>query len=207
MLLINLREEYPSVKKITTGGEKIKENLIKTFKKIFISAEYINIYASTETGSLLYSNSNYFSIPEKYNHLLKVENGTLWAHKSLLNESSHIKDDWYDTNDLVEFVNDFQFKFVSRSNGYLNTGGFRISPSEIEDKIMAIRGVFDVHIFGKQNSLLGTIICADIIGEGISVQHIKSELSKFSKKHEIPQVIRVVNSFEHITNGKRKLMI
>jgi acyl-coenzyme A synthetase/AMP-(fatty) acid ligase len=207
MLLINLRKEYPSVKKITTGGEKMKENLIRTFKKIFISAEYINIYASTETGSLLYSNSNYFSIPEKYNHHLKIENGTLWVHKSLLNECSQIMDDWYDTNDLVEFVNEFQFKFISRSNGYLNTGGFRVSPSEMEDKIMAIRGVIDVHIFGKQNSLLGTIICADIIGEDISVQYIKSELSKFSEKHEIPQVIRVVNSFEHTTNGKRKLMI
>ena len=55
MLLINLKKEYPSVLKITTGGEKMKNSLINSFKKIFSSAEYINIYASTETGSLLYS--------------------------------------------------------------------------------------------------------------------------------------------------------
>ena len=207
MLLINLEKAYPSVKKITTGGEKIKDNLIQSFKKTFISSEYINIYASTETGSLLYSKSEYFSIPEKYKSHIKVEDDTLWVHKSLLNEVDYMIQEWYDTNDVVEFVNDSQFRFVSRSNGYLNTGGFRISPSEIEDNIMTINGVVDVHVYGKPNSLLGTIICADIIGDEIIVKRIKKELMKLTEKHKVPQIIRVVNSFEYVSNGKKKLMI
>jgi acyl-coenzyme A synthetase/AMP-(fatty) acid ligase len=207
MLLIHLKKLYPSVKKIVTGGEKMKDNLIFSSRNIFISSDYINIYASTETGSLLYSNSELFSIPGRYKTQLKVEDGTLRVHKSLLNEINLTDQDWFDTNDLVEFVSDSQFKFVSRSNGYLNTGGFRISPSEIEDNIMTIIGVDDVHVYGKPNSLLGTIICADVISKDISVKMIKSELIKITEKHKIPQVIRVVNSFEHITNGKKKLMI
>ncbi|MDG1314130.1 MAG: class I adenylate-forming enzyme family protein [Flavobacteriaceae bacterium] len=207
MLLINLEKEYSSVKKITTGGEKMKENLIQSFKKTFISSEYINIYASTETGSLLYSKSDLFSIPKKYKSHIKVENGTLRVHKSLVNEGDHPILDWYDTKDVVEFVNDYQFRFVSRSNGYLNTGGFRIFPSEIENNIMTIKGVLDVHVYGKPNSLLGTIICADIIGEGIIVKKIKTELMKLTEKHKVPQIIRVVNSFEYVSNGKKKLMI
>tara|TARA_B110000971_G_C20014610_1_gene503274 strand:+ start:522 stop:1622 length:1101 start_codon:yes stop_codon:yes gene_type:complete len=207
MLLINLKKEYSSVLKITTGGEKIKKSLIKSFKKIFTSAEYINIYASTETGSLLYSNSEYFSIPKKSESQIKIENNTLKVHKSLLNDVPKNKGDWYDTNDIVEFVNDSQFRFVSRSNGYLNTGGFRISPSQIEDKIQGIEGVRDVHVYGKPNSLLGSIICADVIGKGISSKNLKLELKKQSiEKHLIPQIIRIVDSFEHILNGKKKIM-
>ena len=208
MLLINLEKEYPSVLKITTGGEKIKGSLIRSFKKIFISAEYINIYASTETGSLLYSKSEYFSIPEKNKSQLKIMNHTLMVHQSLLNKVQITNGEWYDTNDIVEFINDTQFKFISRSNGYLNTGGFRISPSQIEDIILTIEGVKDVHVFGKPNSLLGSIICADVIGKGISSKNIKLELKKQSiEKHLIPQIIRIVDSFEHILNGKKKIMI
>ena len=208
MLLINLKKEYSSVLKITTGGEKMKNSLIKSFKKIFPSAEYVNIYASTETGSLLYSKTEYFSIPEKYMSKLKIEDGTLRVHRSLLNEVEKINNDWYDTNDFVEFLDENQFKFVSRSNGYLNTGGFRVSPSQIEETIMEIEGVKDVHVYGKPNSLLGSIICADIIGEGTSAKFIKSELlNKSVEKQMTPQIIRIVDSFEHVSNGKKKIMI
>lgn len=208
MLLINLKKEYKSILKITTGGEKMKNSLIGSFKKTFPSAEFINIYASTETGSLLYSTNEYFSIPEKYMSQLKIEDGTLRVHKSLLNEVEKTNDDWYDTNDLVEFVDKKQFKFVSRSNGYLNTGGSRVSPSQIEEKIMCIKGVKDVHVYGKANSLLGTIICADIIGEDVSSKFIKTELINQSiEKQMIPQVIRIVDFFEHVSNGKKRIMI
>lgn len=208
MLLINLKKEYDSILKITTGGEKMNDSLIKSFKKTFPSAEYINIYASTETGSLLYSTTEYFSIPEKYKSKLKIEDGTLRVHKSLLNDVEKFNNDWYDTNDLVEFVDEKQFKFVSRSNGYLNTGGFRVSPSQIEEKIMEIEGVKDVHVYGRENSLLGSIICADIIGEGVSSKIIKMELINRSvEKQMIPQIIRIVELFEHVSNGKKKIMI
>lgn len=207
MLLIYLEKIYPSIKKITTGGEKMKESLIKSFKKVFVSAEYINIYASTETGSLLYSKSDFFSIPEKYKSKIKVEEGTLRVHKSLLNNINNDTQDWYDTNDIVEYIDETKFKFVSRSNGFLNSGGYRISPLEIEDNILSINGVIDVHVYGKSNSLLGTIICADVIGDSLNVKMIKKEMTKITDKHKLPQVIRIVKSFEHIYNGKKKLMI
>lgn len=208
MLLINLKKQYKSILKITTGGEKMKNILIGSFKKTFPSADYINIYASTETGSLLYSTTEYFSIPEKYMSQLKIEDGTLRVHKSLLNEVEKNIEDWFNTNDVVEFLDEKHFKFVSRSNGYLNTGGFRVSPSKIEENIMGIKGVKDVHVYGRENSLLGSIICADIIGEGLSPKIIKTELINQSiEKQMIPQIIRIVDLFEHVSNGKKKIMI
>ncbi len=207
MLLINFQKKHPSVVKITTGGEKIKKGLIDAFKKIFIRADYINIYASTETGSLLYSKSEFFKIEEKYKNLLKIFNDTLWVHESLLNNINNLEDGWYNTNDLVEFIDNKRFKFVSRSNGYLNTGGYRISPSEVEEAILKIQNVIDVHVYGKSNSILGTILCADIIGDKLSSKKIKKELISSIEKHKIPQVIRLVKFFEHVNNGKKKIMI
>ena len=207
MLLINLKKVYPVVKKITTGGEKMNSSLIQSFKKIFIEAEYINIYASTEAGSLLYSNSEFFSIPKKYKNRLKIENGVLKVHKSLLNGINQNIQDWYNTNDIVEFTDDNKFKFISRSNGHLNTGGFRVLPSEIEEIILTIKGVIDAHVYGKPNSLLGTVICADIIGKNINSKMIKTEMTNITEKHKIPQIIRIVKTFQHTSNGKKKLLI
>ena len=209
MMLINMKELNNSVKKITTGGEKIRDNLIVSFKKTFINAEYINIYASSETGSLLRSNSEFFSIPQKYQRYLKIEEGTLRVHKNLLNSSSdmNLNNGWFDTNDQIEWVDENQFRFVSRSNGYLNTGGYRVSPHMVEELILNIKNVIDVHVYGKTNSLLGVILCADVIGSNIDSKSIKSEMKKLTDKHNVPQIVRVVEQFEHVFNGKRKLII
>ena len=102
------------------------------------------------------------------------------------------------TNNLCSF----------HSNGYLNTGGFRISPTEIEDRIQKIEGVIDVHVYGKPNSILGSIICADVIGEGISSKTLKLILKQQSvEKQLIPQIIRIVDSFEYVSNGKKKIIV
>ena len=209
MLIINTNTENRTLKKITTGGEKIRDGLIFSFKNLYKNAEYINIYASTETGSLLYSKSEYFSIPKKYKNLLKIKKHTLYVHKDLLNSSSSLKlnGEWYNTNDVVEWNNDAEFRFVSRDNGYLNTGGYRVYPNEIELELLKINGVEDVHVYGKKNSILGTIICADILTKKLTPKVIKDELSKSLEKHKVPQIIRIVNNFEYVKNGKKIIMV
>ena len=208
MISINMSSTNIFVKKITTGGEKMNNNLISEFKNSFINAEYINIYASTETGSLLYSDSEYFKIPSKHQNHIRIVNNTIHVHKFLLNDSSNIDlmNDWYDTKDEVVLNKNDSFKFKSRSKGYLNSGGYRISPSEIEEKIIKIPGVIDVHIFGRSSSILGTIICADIIGNNLEVKKIKSYLKSTLQRHKVPQIIKIVDSFKNISNGKKKIL-
>jgi acyl-coenzyme A synthetase/AMP-(fatty) acid ligase len=209
MLLINSQLENDSVKKLSTGGEKIQNSLIKNFRKVFINAEYANIYATTETGSLLYSKSEYFSIPPRYRKKLKIENNTLHVHKSMLNDSPKIKlsNEWYDTNDIVQYIDSDQFKFIARKNGFINTGGYRISPSEIEDIIINIPGVLDAHVYGRPNSMLGTILCADILSKNLDVKDIKSHLKSIIEKHKMPQIVKIVDSFENTAKGKKQVIL
>ncbi|MDC1145874.1 AMP-binding protein [Candidatus Marinimicrobia bacterium] len=209
MILINMNSKNYFLEKLTTGGEKIKNNLISSFKQKFVNAEYINVYATTETGSLLYSKSEYFTIPSKYNGLVKIEKNSLLVHESILNDSEKIKleDGWYDTNDIIKFIDSDKFKFIARKNGYINSGGYRIEPGEIEDEINKISGVVDVHVYGKPNSILGTIICADIVGKNLDSKSIKSSLRQKIDKHKIPQVVKIVKYFDHTNMGKKQIII
>lgn len=209
MILINSKTQNVSVKKLSTGGEKMKESLIQNFKNFFINAQYSNIYATTETGSLLHSCSEYFTIPTRYKQKLKIENNTLHVHKSMLNDSPMIEltNDWYDTNDIVEFDDNNRFRFIARKNGFINSGGYKVSPSEIEDVIINLPGVFDAHVYGKPNSILGTILCADVLTKKLDARNIKTQLKSVLEKHKIPQVVKIVDSFKSIETGKKQILL
>ena len=85
----------------------------------------INIYASTEAGSLLYSNTDKFSIPKKYEKQMKIFKNELLIHKSLINDSNEIElhNDWFHTNDKVKIVEKGTFIFLDRKNSFVNWWG------------------------------------------------------------------------------------
>lgn len=88
MLCIASSEKYNHVKSVTVGGELLDDFVLKSFHDKFKSSKLINIYASTEAGSLLYSNDNYFNIPIRLKSTLKIINNELVIHRSLLNEKN-----------------------------------------------------------------------------------------------------------------------
>ncbi len=52
-LLLPCDEAFPSVEKITSGGERFNEKTFNQLEKIFPNAGITNVYASTEAGTLL----------------------------------------------------------------------------------------------------------------------------------------------------------
>ena len=97
------------------------------------------------------------------------------------------------------------FIFIERENSYINSGGFRISPLEIEEKMMKIEGIKDVRIYSKSNSFLGSILCAEVISNNsITPKYIKFELSKNLEKFKIPQIIDIVKNIKLTASGKKQ---
>jgi acyl-coenzyme A synthetase/AMP-(fatty) acid ligase len=207
MLIINSNKKATNVKTITLGGEKLSKSLINSYKVKFPRANLINIYASTEAGSLLYSNDDKFSIPNKYKNKIKIQNNELLIHNSLINKSKEISfsKGWYHSNDKVKMIDKNSFIFIERENSYINSGGFRISPLEIEEKMMKIEGIKDVRIYSKSNSFLGSILCAEVISNNsITPKYIKFELSKNLEKFKIPQIIDIVKNIKLTASGKKQ---
>ena len=60
-------------------------------------------------------------------------------------------DGWYPTGDMISVVseNPYLFRFISRKNESINSGGYKINPSEVEDIIRSFDGVIDVYVFAK----------------------------------------------------------
>ena len=210
-LLLPFEQEYPHVQRVTLGGEKSDQHLYDAIRKVFPRAKINNVYASTEAGSLFASNGECFQVPGAIQEKIKVDNDELLIHKSLLGRSdSYIFiDDYYHTGDLIEWVDKSKvvFRFKSRKNDLINVGGYKVNPEEVESEIVAIGGVCQANVYGKANSILGEVLCADVVlmpNIELSEQDIRKQLSLRLQDFKIPRRIRFVEELSMTRTGKLK---
>lgn len=196
-ILLSNNIKFSDITQVTLGGERVDENLIKEIKNNFPNASIKNVYASTETASLFASNGNTFKIPEKYKDKIKIDNNLLYIHKDLLGEieESNTDEQWFNTQDVVETVNENEFKFIGRENIEINVSGFKINPFKVESVINSLEYVKNSIVYSKKNSVIGNVLCCDIItNKLISKMEIKNDLKLLLGKYEIPSIINIVDS-------------
>lgn len=210
-LLLPFEQTYESVVRVTLGGEKSDQHLYDYIMQIFPMAKINNIYASTEAGSLFSAKGDCFQIPEYIKDKIKVSDNELLIHKSLLGSSETFKftDDYYHSGDLVEWVDEDNgiFRFKSRKNELINVGGYKVNPFEVEEAILDINGVRQVMVYGKANSILGNVLCADIVlGSNVELTEldIKKALGSRLQDFKIPRRIRFVDEILLTRTGKTK---
>ena len=210
-LLLPFEKPYDSVIRVTLGGEKSDQHLYDAIGKIFPNAKINNVYASTEAGSLFAAKGDCFQIPEAIRDKFKVVDDELLIHKSLLGSSESFKftDDFYHSGDLIEWVDKESglFRFKSRKNELINVGGYKVNPGEVENAIMAMEGVRQALVYGKANSILGNVLCADVQLEEdcvLTELDIKKALAAQLQDFKIPRRIKFVEEMSLTRTGKLK---
>lgn len=210
-LLLPFEKSYDTVVRITLGGEKSDQHLYDAIGQIFPNAKINNVYASTEAGSLFAAKGDCFQIPEGIRDKFKVVDDELLIHKSLLGSSENFKftDDFYHSGDLIEWVDKESglFRFKSRKNELINVGGYKVNPGEVENAIMAMEGVRQALVYGKTNSILGNVLCADVQLEecaALTELDIKKQLASQLQDFKIPRRIKFVEEMSLTRTGKLK---
>ncbi len=210
-LLLPFEQAYESVVRVTLGGEKSDQHLYDSIAKIFPNAKINNVYASTEAGSLFAAKGDCFQIPEAIKDKFKVVDDELLIHKSLLGSSDSFKftDDYYHSGDLIEWVDEAQglFRFKSRKNELINVGGYKVNPGEVEVAIQDIEGVRQAMVYGKANSILGNVLCADVLLEAesdLTELDIKKALGAQLQDFKVPRRIKFVDEISLTRTGKMK---
>lgn len=210
-LLLPFEQAYESVIRVTLGGEKSDQHLYDSIIKIFPNAKINNVYASTEAGSLFAAKGDCFQIPEANKDKFKVMDGELLIHKSLLGSSDSFKftNDYYHSGDLIEWVDEVQglFRFKSRKNELINVGGYKVNPGEVEVAIQDIDGVRQAMVYGKANSILGNVLCADVVlkpGYELTELNIRKVLGTQLQEFKVPRRIKFVEEIPLTRTGKMK---
>lgn len=205
-LILKKGKVFPHILQISSGGEKLTDQLVKKLEYMFPNARIKNIYASTEAGSIFASEGENFRIPERFKTKIKIENNELVFHKNILGESDSLKlkDDWYYSGDMVEFVNKEKtiFKIIARKNKMINVGGYKINPEEVEEALLNNDKIYQARVFAKPNPVLGNILCADIVSDEVSEKEIRDSLNL--QPFKIPRIINFKDNIDVTRTGKVK---
>lgn len=202
------KDENTKVKFVTFGGEKFENDLLMKAKNKFPFAKIRNIYASTEVGSLLSGINDSFKIPEQLKNLVKISaENHLMIHTSLFG-NKNTDEDWYDTNDVVLLNADGSFKILSRDGDFINVGGYKVNPAEVESVILQVDGVLDVAVLSRENSVLGNILVANIRKDENYIEaDLKKDILAVLKRElqdfKIPRMFNFVENIERNRTGKK----
>ena len=185
---------FKTVIQATIGGETVDSNVISQIKKIFPNAKITNIYALTEFGTLFASNSDCFELSEKISTFTKIEENNIFIKQN---------NEWVNTGDVVEWIGDNKFKIIGRETNMINVGGVKVNPIKVEFALNNLEYVINSVVYGKENSVLGMIVMADVIlKNGIEKNQIKKDLIGSLNSYEIPLKINVVDTININSTGK-----
>ena len=122
-----------------------------------------------------------------------------------------VKDGWLYTGDFAYKDEEGYFYFKGREDDIINTSGYRVGPSEVEDAVISHPKVSMVAVIGIPDKLRGQVIKAfvvpmdhnnvltqnEILKKSIQ-NHVKSKLAA----HEYPRLIEFVYELPLTTTGK-----
>ena len=136
----------------------------------------------------------------------------LLIHKSIVakNINGYINKNWYDSKDRVKLNNDGKFVFIGRESSFINTGGYKVNPEEIEDIMNKHPLIYDTRIFSRKNSFLGNVLLAEVVlkKKKLVKKNIKKNILIYLKnkllRWKIPLDIYIVPYIDRTSSGKIK---
>lgn len=188
----NSLKELKNVKKLIIGGSMISKALEKELSKLptkvyetYGMTETITHIAARELGEKVFTVLPDITISYDYRNCLVIH-------------APRISDDLIVTNDIVELTNEKQFKFIGRYDNIINSGGIKLIPEQIEEKLS---GKIPARFFvtGKPDEKLGEKLVLVIEGDNQKIDEaVFDELDKYEK----PKEILFIPKFKQTENGK-----
>ncbi len=86
----------------------------------------------------------------------------------------------------------------------INVGGYKVNPLEVEEYIRSIPKVLDAKVYSKKNSILGNIVCCDVIreNEDLTEAALRDFLQTKLQEYKIPRMIKFVDDIKITRTGK-----
>ncbi len=188
----NSIKQLQNVKKVIVGGVALGKSLEKQLSKLPLDA--YETYGMTETITHIAARK----VGEKAFTVLPGVTISYDENNCLVIHAPRISDEIIKTNDIVELVNENQFIFMGRFDNVINSGGIKLIPEQIEQKLS---GKINARFFvtGKPDEKLGEKLVLVVEGEK---QPIDTAIYDVLDKYERPKEIIFLEKFVDTETGK-----
>jgi acyl-CoA synthetase (AMP-forming)/AMP-acid ligase II len=219
---------------VTQAGGRLHNSFIGEFTDIFPHIKFYTMYGQTEATARLSVLSpnllkekmgsigkgipgvelrviNEDQIPvspgEIGEIIVKGENIMKGYFDDPLSSREVLRDGWLHTGDLAT-VDDEGFVFITaRKKEIIKSGGYRISPREIEEVIVKMRGVVDCTAEAVYDELLGEAIKVTVVvnemGKKITSDDLKRYCGTRLASYKIPTYFSFLETMEISPSGKK----
>lgn len=188
----NSLAQLKKVKKMIVGGAAVSNRLEKQLLKL--PTEVYETYGMTETITHIAARK----LGEKAFTVLPNVTISYDDRNCLIIHAPRISPEVIITNDIVELVNENQFIFIGRIDNVINSGGIKLIPEQIEEKLAAkINQRF--FIASKPDNELGEKVLLVIEGDK---QEFDDSLYDGLDKYEKPKELLFVTKFKETASGK-----
>jgi O-succinylbenzoic acid--CoA ligase len=190
----NSLSELKNVKKLIVGGARMNKSLEISLSKVpskvyetYGMTETITHIAAKKVGEEAFSVLPNIRISQNEKNCLIINAPTISLEPII-------------TNDLVEILNENQFLFLGRIDNLVNSGGVKLIPEQIEEKLaVMIQSRF--FVAGIPDVDLGEKLVLVIEGENDT---LKEDVFDVLDKYEKPKEVYYVSNFTETENGKIK---
>jgi long-chain acyl-CoA synthetase len=229
-----LQQKFPSLRYFTQAGGQLPNRYIKILTEHFPEKMIYIMYGATEaTARLSYLPPEFISakmgsigkgIPgvtlAVLNHEMQPvkpsETGEILAKgdnimKGYYNDpegtEAVLKNGWLYTGDLATVDDDGFIYIVGRSKNIIKSGGYRISPMEIENEILSLEKFSGCVVFGIPDEIMGEAVVAVIQVPGTVDRHdlsrqIVTHCNKRFPSYKVPKKIFLIDEFPLNSSNK-----
>jgi acyl-coenzyme A synthetase/AMP-(fatty) acid ligase len=200
---------FSKVRSVTMGGERFVSTDMEKVVRIFPNAKVRNIYASTEAGTLLTTDGEFFEIQENERSKIRIIDGTIHVNRKHVSEDLNFEGEWYNTGDAVEYDDaKGKYRILGRKSEVVNIGGENVSFIEVESKILTLEYVRDIAVKAVKNSVLGNILKAEVLLDenytDVTEEKLHADLTCLLPNFMIPRIVIFVNELDYTTTLKKK---
>ncbi len=160
------RFDLSSLRRITYGSEPMPQSVLDRVAETLPGVELMQTYGTTELGILKSKSENNGSLWMKVGgdgYETKIAQGRLWvraqtAMLGYLNAVSPFDDEGFmDTGDEVEVRGDW-LRVLGRKSDFINVGGTKVSPVEVESVLLEMPCVAEVAVVGRPHPMMGQVV-------------------------------------------------
>lgn len=196
------KEKLKNISKLIVGGGRIDNNLHRRI--IDFPNEVYATFGMTETAShIALKKLNTQNINEHYKCLAGIKIRKNSDH-CLQIDAPHISNLEISTNDIVNTFSESEFEIIGRMDNIINTGGIKISPEELEEKI-SLFITNNILVISLPDEELGEKVIL-LIENGKTnlnlLYNLWVEIDSHLKKYEIPKQIDFMTAFKYTKSGK-----
>ncbi|BDB57113.1 AMP-binding protein [Flavobacterium ammonificans] len=188
----NSMKDLGRIKTLIIGGAKVNKTLEQELVKV--PSQIYETYGMTETITHIAAKR----IGESAFSVLPNVKITIDDRQCLVIDAHKISTETIKTNDLAELISDTQFVWKGRIDNVINSGGIKLIPEQIEEKLASsISNCF--FVYGQADELLGEKLVLYVEGESMPIDE---SIFEVLDKYEKPKEIVFISEFKRTATGK-----